>query len=176
MGAAQHGTAGIRNGADPTAAAMAAAAAAGAAGWEELFSSGGGGTPSAAALAGGHLELVAFGAGPATLLSGSAWQMSSMWLKQQQQQVGLAPSLPATAATAVTAAAAEVLQGLVVTEAAAVAAAAAAAAAAPPVVLPVGQLALDVGEAAGGAGGVAELLPQSPSGAGGSLPVQVEAA
>lgn len=154
-------------------AAMEAAAAAGAATWEQLFSSGGvgstaNGTLSAAALAGGHLELVAFGPGPATLHSCSAWQMASMWQQQQPEQQQAVVVMPH-----VSAAAAEVLQGLVAAEVAAVAAAAA-------VVLPVGELAVDVGAAAAVAtgelaGGVAELLPLSPSAAS-PVPVQIEAA
>jgi hypothetical protein len=153
----------------PTAAAMAAAAAAGAVGWEELFAVGSyavaNGSNAASTSSGGQLELVSFGPGPATLISGSAWQMSLMW----QQQVGEAPVLPVPAATAVTAAAA-VLQGLVAAEAAA----AAAAAAVTPVVLPVGELSLDMAAVAAGSS-AAELLPLSPSGTGGVLPVQVEA-
>jgi hypothetical protein len=166
-----------------TAAAMAAAAAAGAVGWEELFSAdGNAGSSSNNALAGGHLELVCFGPGPASLLSCSAWQMSSMWQKhsqQQQQEAELAPvltaapasvALPVPAATTVTAAAAEVLQGLVVAEAAAVAAAVAVA----PVVLPVGELSLEVCSAATGLSD--PLSPLSPSGNAAGLPVHIEAA
>lgn len=154
-------------------AAVEAAAAAGAVGWEQLFSggdAGSNGTAAAAAaapaLVGGHLELVCFGPGPATLHSCSAWQMASMWRQQQQQEVDV------VVAPHVTAAAAEVLQGLVAAEVAAVAAAAA-------VVLPVGKLTVDVGAAAAVAngdlaGGVAELLPLSPAAS--PVPVQVEAA
>lgn len=127
-------------------AAMAAAAAAGAVGWEELFSGDGG--AAASGPAGGRLELVSFGPGPAQLLSGSMWQMSSMWLKEQlAESMPAGPAsvaLPLPAATAVTAAAAEVLQGLA--EAAAVAAAAATTVS--PVVLPVGDLSLDLGAVA----------------------------
>lgn len=170
---AQHGAEAALGLGDPTAVAMAAAAAAGAVGWEELFAQGSSavtnGTLAATALAGGELELVSFGAGPATLVSGSAWQMSSMW-QQQQVNVAAVQVLPVPAATAVTAAAAEVLQGLMVAEAAAMTAAAAVA----PVVLPVGELSLDMGAVIGGSS-AAELLPLSPSAMGSVRPVQVEA-
>ena len=160
---------------DPTAAAMAAAAAAGAVGWEQLFAGGAAAARNPAApLTGGQLELVSFGPGPAVLLSGSAWEMSSMWQQQQADAVPAfvaAPAatvLPVPAATAVTAAAAEVLQGLVVAEAAAVAAAATVA----PVILPVGEMSLDLA-GVGGAEGLSagDLLPLSPYGAGGAVQV-----
>lgn len=169
---AQHSVQATFGPSSPTDAAMAAAAAEGVVGWEQLFSTSNSSTNIGVGLEGGQLELVSFGEGPAMLLSGSAWQMSSMWQKQQQQlQVDLTPALPVPAATAITAAAAEVLQGLMVAEAAAVAAAATAV----PVILPVGELSLDVANMAAGAS-AAELLPLSPSGAGGVIPVQVEAA
>jgi hypothetical protein len=152
----------------PADAAMASAAAAGAVGWEQLFRGGSSSNGSSfgvgpAALAGGQLELVSFGPGPATLLSGSAWQMTSIWQKQQQQQ-----------AVAAAAAAAKVMQGLVVAEVAAVAAAATVA----PVILPVGELSIDVGVAAAVAnadlaGRIAELLPGGPLSPSGASPVQV---
>jgi hypothetical protein len=87
--------------------------------------------------------------------------MTSIWQLQQQQAVAAA-------------AAAEVMQGLVVAEVAAVAAAATVT----PVILPVGELSIDVGVAAAMAnaelaGGVAELLPGGPLSPSGVSPVQV---
>jgi hypothetical protein len=165
--AAQAGTCEAPGSNSPTAAAMAAAASAGAIGWEELFAIGSNavlnGSNAAAASSGGQLELVSFGPGPASLISASAWQMSSMW---QQQQVVEASVVAVPVGAAVTAAATEVLQGLVVAEAAAAIVA--------PVVLPVGELSLGMAAIAAG-GSAAELLPLSPSGTGGVLPVQVEA-
>jgi hypothetical protein len=175
------------------AAAADAGAAAAAAGWSELFASAGSSAATCTAgggggLAGGQLELVSFGPGPAQLLRAHAWRMRSMWQQQQQQQewqqqewqqaalaADAAPALagdrpaspasaalPAPAAAAVSAAAGAVLHGLLAAEAAAATAAAAAATVAP-LVLPAAELPLDAAAVEGGMADAAAVAALSPS-------------